>query len=218
VDIYIASSEFSRQKFVQGGLPAKKIQVKPNFVAETSASPELLGQYALVLGRLSREKGLGVLLSAWKKLSDIPLMIIGDGPLRDSILERIQNQPLVNYLGYLARGSLQEMMRSARMIILPSVCYENFPIVVAEASALGIPVIASRLGTMAEVVRDGESGLLFNPGDAEDLAAKVRWLWDHIDESARMGRLARLEYEQKYTPERNYQLLMKIYSKAMRGS
>lgn len=98
---------------------------------------------------------------------------------------------------------------------MPSLYYEGFPLVLAESFSCGTPVIVSRLGAMAEIVEDGKTGLLFTPGDAEDLAAKVEWAWNHPAEMAEMGKAARREYEEKYTAERNYQMLMEIYQKAI---
>jgi glycosyltransferase involved in cell wall biosynthesis len=87
---------------------------------------------------------------------------------------------------------------------------------ILDAFRLGVPVIVSRLGSMMELVREGETGLLFTLGDAADLAAKVKWLWFHPEDAERMGRIARLEYEQKYTSERNYEMLMEIYEHAIK--
>ena len=123
----------------------------------------------------------------------------------------------MEYLGYLDQESLRKSIQHAKFVIIPSVCYENFPMTILEAFVSSTPVIASRMGALGELVRDGETGLLFNPGDPVDLAAKVGWLWNHPEESARMGRNARKEYENKYTPERNYQMLIGIYEKAMAG-
>jgi glycosyltransferase involved in cell wall biosynthesis len=217
VDVYIALSEFSRRKFIQGGLPAAKIVVKPNFVSEPPGLPAAPGDYMLYLGRLSEEKGLKTLLAAWDQVGAISLKIIGDGPLRGLVENFVVDRPMVDYLGYRDPNTARDTLRGARAVIVPSVCYENFPLAIAEAFACGIPVAASRLGAMAELLDDGRTGLFFSPGDAGDLASKVRWLWDHPGDCARMGIAARTEYEKKYTPERNYELLLEIYSKAMSG-
>lgn len=106
-------------------------------------------------------------------------------------------------------------METARYLVLPSICYENSPRTIVEAYASGLPVIASRLGSLADIVKDGVTGLLFRPGDAGDLAEKLAWAEAHPEEMMRMGRAARAEYEAKYTPERNYELLMDIYEDAI---
>lgn len=217
VDVYIALTEFARRKFMEGGLPAEKIVVKPNFVHPDPGPGEGKGGYALFVGRLSPEKGVRTLLRAWERLKGIPLKIVGDGPLRAEMEDLVRGGGLegVEMLGRRPREEVLGLMREAGVLVFPSECYENFPMTVAEAFACGLPVVASRLGAMAGIVEDGRTGLLFAPGDAEDLAAKVAWLFSHPEELARMRREARAEYEAKYTAERNYQLLMEIYGQAL---
>jgi glycosyltransferase involved in cell wall biosynthesis len=106
-------------------------------------------------------------------------------------------------------------MKDAKFLVLPSQCYENFPMSIVEAFAYGVPVICSRLAAMEEIVTDGRTGLHFTPGDSEDLAAKVEWAWAHPREMQEMGRGARAEYEAKYTAQRNYEMLMEIYAKVI---
>lgn len=216
VSVYIALSEFSRRKFIEGGLPAAKIAVKPNFVACDPGARDSTGEYVLFVGRLSREKGPELLLRAWKKLRlAIPLRIVGDGPLRDELEREVVGLNNVAFDGTLERALVRDFMKHARFLVLPSQCYENFPSVIAEAYACGVPVVAPRLGAMAEIVRDGVTGLHFEPCSTEDLAAKVEWAWAHPVSMEEMGRAARAEFEAKYTAERNYQLLMEIYEQAL---
>ena len=214
VDMFIATSEFSRQKFIQGGLTAEKIVVKPNIIKQTENTRNENKGYVLFVGRLSVEKGINVLLDAWGQLPDIPVNIIGDGPLRAFIEEYVENRTSVTYLGFVSALRKNELMQGAHFLIFPSTCYENFPMTIIEAFSLGLPVIAPKLGSMLEVVHDSKTGLFYSPGDASDLALKVRWLWEHPDECAEMGRNARREYEEKYTADRNYQMLMDIYTRA----
>lgn len=217
VDIYIALTEFARRKFIQAGLPAKKLVVKPNFVYPDPGMRKGDGRYALFVGRLSPEKGMQTLLQAWQCLKGIPLEIIGDGPLMGEVQAFVQTQKLecVEVLGRRDREEVLALMKGARCLVFPSEWYECFPVTIAEAFACGAPVIASRLGAMAEVVEDGRMGLHFTPGDPEDLAAKVEWAWRHPREMVEMGREARQEYEEKYTAEQNYRKLMEIYQIAM---
>jgi len=246
VDCYIALTEFARRKFIEGGLPAEKIVVKPNFVypdpmarnqpsaisGQHSATgnpqssipnpesripnPESRPRYALFVGRLSEEKGLRTLVAAWKRLGNrLPLRVVGDGPLRAELEARVGQRGLsgVTFHGHLTPDHLTPVMKSARFLVFPSEGYETFGRVAVEAFACGVPVIASRLGAMQEIVEDGRTGLHFTPGDADDLAAKVEWAWTHPTEMQEMGRAARAEYEFKYTAERNYRMLMDIYRK-----
>jgi glycosyltransferase involved in cell wall biosynthesis len=218
VTVYIALSEFARTKFIEGGLPGSRIAVKPNFVAgdfKPRASP---GQYAVFAGRLSEEKGVQVLLSAWRMLqSAIPLRIVGDGPLLEKVSREIREslRPWVELTGRRTREEVRLLMREAKFLISPSICYEHSPLAVAESFASAVPVIASRLGSLAEIVQDGVTGLHFEAGNPEALAAKVDWAWNHQEEMARMGRAARVEYEAKYTPSKNYEILVGIYRKAL---
>jgi glycosyltransferase involved in cell wall biosynthesis len=219
IDFYIAISEFARKKFLQGGLQSDKLVVKPNFIEFPTQNHDYDRNYAFYAGRLSIEKGVRILVDAWKSHvpSNILLRIAGEGPEREMVIQLISQKENSEYLGYLGKESLRITIQKAKFVIVPSVCYETFSMSILEAFVSSTPVIASRIGALAELVRDGETGLLFNPGDPIDLAEKVGWLWNHPGESARMGRNARKEYEDRYTPERNYQMLIGIYEKAMAG-
>jgi glycosyltransferase involved in cell wall biosynthesis len=221
VAAYIALSEFARQKFVEGGLPGERIFVKPNFVHPDPGPKKTPGDYALFVGRLSAEKGVQILLQAWQRLSRrIPLFIVGDGPLREEISSLKQRAGLaqVTLLGSIPGQEVLDWMRGARFLVCPSLWFEGFPLAVAEAFASAVPVIASRIGSLAEIVQHARTGLLFTPGDSEDLAVRVEWAWEHGEQIEQMGRLARLEYERKYTAERNYRSLMRIYDEVLEGN
>jgi glycosyltransferase involved in cell wall biosynthesis len=220
VNLYIALSEFSRGKFIEGGLPSQTICVKPNFVSDLGPRSEN-GGYAVYVGRLSPEKGPELLQRAWKNGNiSVPLKILGDGPLRPTLEAKSEQLHLthITFEGWVERSRALEFIKRALFLIFPSTCYENFPVAIAEAYSCGVPVIASRLGAIAEIVRDRVTGILFEPGNAEDLAAKVEWAWSHPGELRQMGKAARAEYEGKYTPERNYEILMRIYQKAIHGN
>ena len=215
VDVYIALTEFARKKFVQGGLPEEKIVVKPNFVHPDPGDGEHKGNFALFVGRLSAEKGIRIMLSAWRLLKSVPLKIVGDGPLMSEVKAQIEREQLaIEVLGRRPREEVFSLMRQASFLLFPSEWYEGFPVTIAEAFACGLPVLTSRLGAMAELVEDGQIGLLFEPGNPEDLAARVAWAWTHPEEMRRMGNAARQEFEEKYTAEKNYQMLMQIYEQA----
>jgi glycosyltransferase involved in cell wall biosynthesis len=153
-----------------------------------------------------------VVLRAWRADPDLPrLWLLGEGPLREAVEEVALNLPTVSYSGFVSRERMAEAFRSSSMLIFPSIWYEGFPMVILEAMANGLPIIASRMGAMAEVVRDGQTGLLFEPGNHADLATKVRWLQTRPADARRMGHAARLLYESEYTPERNLNQLLEIY-------
>ena len=211
---YLALTEFARDKFVENGIPAEKIHVKPNFVYPDPGERSASGSFALFAGRLTEEKGVATLLAAWSRLAKpIPLEIVGDGPLRRDLESQTEKMGLqqVTFRGRLSVSETRARMKQAALLIVPSVWYEAFSLNIAEAFACGTPVLCSRLGAMRENVADQRTGLHFTPGDAADLAEKVEWAWGHSRELAEMGKEARREYERRYTPETNYSLLMKIY-------
>jgi glycosyltransferase involved in cell wall biosynthesis len=219
VDVYIALNEFSRQKFIEGGLPQDRIVVKPNFVYPDPGPGCGQGGYTVCVGRLAPEKGVETLLRAWKELGQtIPLKIIGDGPLAALVKSAAAENRGIVWLGKQALETVYELIGDAAFLVLPSQCYENFPRVISEAFAKGTPVIASNLGAMARVVEHGRTGLLFEPGVSNDLAAQVRRLLGDSRELQRMRQAARQEYEANYTAESNYRTLMSIYERAQAAS
>lgn len=208
---YIALNNFARNKYVEGGLPADRFRIKPNFVASSARPTWEQRSGGMYVGRLSSEKGLDVLAQAVRLAPAAAVDVIGSGPLealaRDAFGERL--------LGFRPLEEIMARMGTAQFMVLPSICYENSPRTIVEAFACGLPVIASRLGALIDIVRDGETGLLFNPGDPADLAAKMTWAAANPEQMKRMGQAARTEYEAKYTPERNYDLLIDIYEDAI---
>jgi len=215
---YIAVSEFVRRKFIEGGVPAQRITVKPNPVHPDPKPKNHPGSYAHYVGRLAEEKGLRVMLAAWAMArSCIPLRIAGDGPLREEMAAEIEAKRLesVELLGHVSPGEVVTLLHGARFLVVPILWFEPFGLVAVEAFACAVPVIASRLGSMADTVADGENGLHFAPGDAAELAEKVEWAWTHPAEMEAMGRKARADYESKYTAEQNYSMLMEIYRQVL---
>jgi glycosyltransferase involved in cell wall biosynthesis len=165
------------------------------------------------VGRLAKEKGIDTLARAWRGLGDIPLQVVGDGPLNET--EWPQG---VTWLGSVERERVMALMQNARVLVFPSTWYECAPMTIVEAFACGLPVIASNLGSIPEFVTHGRTGLLFKPGDSEDLARQARWAFDHPEDLRAMRANARREYETKYTAEHNYKMLMAIYEMAMENS
>src|SRR5262249_2273262 len=174
VDVYIALSGFSRDKLITGGVPDHRIVVKPNFVFPDPGPGKGTGDYALFVGRLSAEKGVETLLQAWEGLTGrVTLKIVGDGPMKELVQEAASRDSRIQWLGSQPSESVYALMGEALFLVLPSRCYENFPRVVVEAFAKGTPVLASKLGAMAEIIDDGRTGLHFEPGDPIDLVAKI---------------------------------------------
>jgi glycosyltransferase involved in cell wall biosynthesis len=211
VDRYIALNAFCRDKYIAGGLPAEKFSIKPNFadIAELPGSAPRAG--GLFVGRLSEEKGLDVLIAAMAGLPAVAMTVVGGG----DGAERAQRHFGAGFLGFRDLAAILPLMRGARYLVVPSICYENFPRTIVEAFACGLPVIASRLGSLIDIVEHGRTGLLFDVGDSADLAKTIAWAEAHPERMAEMGRAARAEYEARYTAESNYQLLMEIYQHAI---
>ena len=208
---YIALNEFCRHKFIEGGLPADRIVVKPNCVEFPSPGIDHnLRVGFLFVGRLSPEKGISVLAGAASK-TKANLRVVGTGP-EANVLTGLP--PTVVRLGALSSEAVMKEMTGARALVMPSISYEGVPRTLVEAFACGLPVIASRIGSLAELINDGVNGLLFNPGDSIDLAEKINWANGNSEAMANMGIAARETFEKHYTPARNYELLMDIYRAA----
>lgn len=216
VDKFIVISQFAMNKFIQGGLPAEKLALKSNFLHSVPEPGEGKGGYAVYVGRLSIEKGLGVLLEAWRRLDrQIPLKILGDGPMAGLVTEAAREMPEIEWLGRRPSHEVYEIVGNAAFLVFPSEWYETFGQVAIEAFAKGTPVIASNIGAIPELVQPERNGLLFRPSDPTDLAAKIDWLLAHPQKLAQMRLTARAEFESKYTADRNYQQLIEIYQSVL---
>ena len=220
IDLYIALTEFSRQKFIDGGLAADKIAVKPNFVDPDPGVGIGQGQFVLFVGRLTDEKGIPTLLKAWKQLGERPgisLKVIGDGPLRQEVIDAAREIPGVEYVGRRRPEEVYAMMGEARMLMFPSQWFEGQPRTIIESLAKGTPVIAARLGSMPELVDHGHTGLLFEAGNHVDLAEQAECLLNDSQACQRMRAGARAQFESHYTAARNYEALIQCYQRARRG-
>jgi glycosyltransferase involved in cell wall biosynthesis len=217
IGAFIALSEFARAKFIACGLPAERILVKPNFLARTPPPPRPDAGYGLFLGRLSREKGVETLLRALRDVP-YPTKIVGDGPLRAELEARREEWGMrhVEFTGQLPWSECQELLSRASFLVVPSICYENFPMVIAEAYACGRPVLASRIGALPELVDHGRTGLLFAAGDAAELADSLRRLAGDPASRRAFGEHARRACEARFGPARNFELLMGAYRQAMK--
>jgi glycosyltransferase involved in cell wall biosynthesis len=213
VDRYIALTNFGRDKFVEAGFPAERIEVKPNFMADPGAPPsdrERSG--VLYVGRLSPEKGVSILLQACRQL-DCTLRIVGTGP--DLPALKAQAGDKVSFLGALDRTSVLAEMARARVVVAPSIWFEGFGIVVVEAFACGTPVIASRLGALAEIVEDGVTGALVPPNDPVQLSDQLAAFLSNPGLTSRLGNAARRVFLERYTPAVSLKRLGDIYANAV---
>ena len=215
VDRFIALSNFAKMKLIEGGLPAAKIVVKPNFLDyDPGFRPGGLGYFAFV-GRLAEQKGISILLKCWRECPDLPLLrIVGSGPLEGSVRELSESLHNVEYLGPRNAEEVRQIMGGAEALLCPSLGYEGMPLVVIEAMAVGTPVIASRLGSYVEMIAHGKSGMLFDIDDPQALPACIRQvLRDQM--LAGMREEARKGFESRYTGQANFKMLQKIYEDAI---
>jgi glycosyltransferase involved in cell wall biosynthesis len=215
VDIYVALTEFAREKYIAGGLPAERIVVKPNFVHPSPLAGQGGGEYAVFVGRLSPEKGISTLLEAWKSPKIVlPLRIIGEGPLENSVRAAAATCHQIQYMGSRSPVQVLDAMRQAEFLVFPSEWYEGMPRVVIEAFAVGTPVIASNIGAAASMVVPGRNGLHFPPGDVATLRQLLESHACNLSELRAMRRGARLSFESHYTGQANADLLLSVYRKA----
>lgn len=212
-DRIIALSEYARGVFIRAGFPEDRVVVNPLFAEPVEPHDTPREHSALFVGRLSEEKGAHILLKAWETLPDIPLRVVGDGPLADRL--KAQAPGHVVFLGRLDRTGVQAEMRRAAFQIMPSICNEMVGTVIIEGYAAGLPSITARVGGPAEFVRDGETGLHFESGNARDLADKVRWAATHPDAMSGMGRAGHALYQQRFTAQTHLATLERIYAEAV---
>lgn len=210
---YIVLNEFCRKKFISCGLSERKISVKPNFIEIPDSDTQNNRMGGLYVGRLASEKGIKILADALSR-SIVPFKTIGVGPEA----HLLQGLPQITMSRSVPREKVFEAMRNAKYLVMPSIWYETFGLVMIEAFACRLPVIASDIGAMAELVEDGKTGLLFKTGDATDLAKKIKWADVHHDEMLKMGDAARKRYEQTFTSDKNYKQLLDIYENLTNNS
>jgi glycosyltransferase involved in cell wall biosynthesis len=215
VDAFIAPSEHARSIFISGGIPRRRLHVKPNFTPDPGLPTRRpsSSRSIVYVGRLAPEKGLRTLVAAWARsgaASSAELCIIGDGP-EGTYLRSFQPATGLVFKGPQDAAGVREAIENARAVVVPSLCFETFGNSVIEAYAGGRPVIASDLGALGDLVKDGSTGLKFAPGDEAGLARCLARIVDEPDLPDRLGVNARSEYASQFTPERNFQMLMKIY-------
>lgn len=215
VALYLALTSFQRTLLVSGGFPAELIRVLPNFIEPDPGAGIGARAGILYVGRLSEEKGIVPMVRA-AALEPGLVRVVGDGPLLPLVQEAAAAGH-VDYAGHLARPAVQAELRQALALVLPSICFEGFPMVVAEAYSTGTPIIGSRIGSVAELIEDGVTGLLVEPNDAHNLADRIRWARDHPEEMRRMGVNARRKYEAEYRGQSHLAALTDAYAWARSG-
>jgi glycosyltransferase involved in cell wall biosynthesis len=222
VDAFVALTEFQRQKIVEAGLPGDSVHVKPPcYPYPPSPLPWNNREHtAVFIGRNSPEKGLRFLIDAWMKWGlDAPVLeVIGEGWENLTLeikaaVRRLNGR--IRFAGQLPFEEAQASLSRARLLILPSISFEGFPMVILEAFALGVPVAASRIGSLPCIVDDGEVGVLFDPGAPDKLLHVIRALWEDKRALEATGRAARLKFERAFSSAMNCNTLMRIYEDAI---
>jgi len=216
VDAFRAPSAMVKHKLAAAGLPAERIHVVHNYLTDDPGVGAGGGGYAMFAGRLAADKGIDTLLRAWSEMSEpMALKIAGDGPLAGEVRRAAAADRRIEWLGWRSGDELQELIGNAECLLVPSVFHEAFGRVVIEAYAKGTPVIASRRGALPELIEDGATGYLFEPGDSSGLLAKLRLLMADAARRAEMRRRSRQRFEEQFTGERGYEGLMELYGKAL---
>ncbi len=213
VTLYVPPSEFVRKRMINAGFPHERIVVIPNTVSiHEFAGREQHDKYIAYVGRISPEKGVDTLLKAAAK-TRIPVKIAGDNSQMPELAAMAPSN--ARFTGLLSRDQVTEFYRNAQFSVVPSTCFETFGLVAAEAMSHGLPVIASKIGALPEIVEDGVTGFLFDPGNAEELAGRMRLLWENPDLCRKMGDAARDKVIREYGENLYYRRLLDIYNRAI---
>jgi glycosyltransferase involved in cell wall biosynthesis len=218
IDVYVSPSHFLKNKLVEAGFPGEKIQVKSHFINTDELTPaEGFDDYSVFMGRSAKEKGIFFLLDVFKELPDLKLKIIGSGPCHQELKDLVEQNNLVNVeiSGFEGTEKRFQILKRAMFMIFPSNWYENFPFTLIESLSLGIPVIASRIGGIPEVIKDGVNGLLFQSGNTAQLKEKISILVGDREKLLQMRIKAREIAEKNYSQEQGYKALLEIYNRCV---
>jgi glycosyltransferase involved in cell wall biosynthesis len=217
VSVLMVMTPFGKEKLLQAGFREDQIVIAPNPVSRRdAASSPRKGKYVAFAGRVNPEKGVDVFLAAAARMPDIPFKVAGDGTVWAEMRARATHN--VEFLGRLGFNDLLAFYRLSRVLVVPSLCFEQFGMVAVDAMSLGVPVIASRIGGLPYLVDDGITGSLFEPGNPEDLAMHVRRLWEDDQLCYRMGKAARQKVMREYSEDAYFHTLMAVYQTAIRLS
>lgn len=215
VDCFLVLTEFQRRLLVAGGLPSRKVRIVENSLVEDPGVGDGDRHGVLFVGRLSIEKGIAPLIDAARQAPG-KLTVVGDGPMRP-LVERAGRDGWLNYRGPLSKAAVLDALRAAVAVVCPSLWFEGMPMVILEAYATATPVIASRIGSLEDLVDDGRTGTLIPAGNPDALADSIEWALGHAEEMRSMGRAARRRYDARYAPERHLHALLETYIAVRRG-
>jgi len=216
VTLFACLTDFQRQRLIAEGYPPDRLRVLPNMCPATDRSdavPDCDGSFVAYVGRISPEKGIEVLLSVAERLQCVPFRLAGSYDAMPQLVDKASAN--VSFLGNLDTKQLAEFYGGSRFLVVSSRCFEGFPMTIVEAMTHGKAVVAPRIGGIPEIVDDGSTGLLFEPGNSDDLAEKVRYLWASPKLCKRMGQAGREKALREYSPEGYYMRLMALYDEAV---
>ena len=217
IDRYICLNDNQIRLLTDVGFDENKIVKKYNFVADAAevalsgGSLDLPERYVVFYGRIGEEKGIRILQRIWERLPDIPLVVMGGGPLEEEFAAWADTMKQVHFLGYTKREKCLSIVKNAEFVAFPSIWYEGCSMVEIEAQSMSKPLIATDLGFSGEAIEQGWNGYKVPLGDVDGFCEYIRKMWNDPAEIARMGSNARQDYVAKYQPEDNYQQLMDIY-------
>lgn len=219
IDVIISPSEFNKNKLETYGAKSKQNISLPNFVYDIDTSKNEIGDYAFYLGRLSAEKGILNIIKSIGECENAKLIIAGDGPYKDEIVNYISQNKLenkVSLVGYLNQEQAQEYLTKCRCLIFPSICYENCPYSILEAMAAGKPIVASDIGGISELVKDDVNGYLYKFANTDELTEKMKKIFESDEIVKRLSNNSKELYKQKYSAQRYYENLMNIYNSVIK--
>ena len=217
IDKYIWLNENQIKLLTEIGFDEKKIVKKYNFVPDAEANLKpvkvdgLPKRYAVFYGRIGEEKGVRLLMQMWNRITDIPLVVMGGGPLEEEFKNWADTKENVFFLGYTEHNKCLAIVNGGEFVVFPSIWYEGCSMVEIETESLGKSLIATDLGFSAEAIQEGVNGYKVPLGSVDGFIKKIEELWNNPEMCKRMGENARTDYEEKYMPEDNYSQLIKIY-------
>lgn len=218
IDKYICLNDNQINLLKEIGFDKSKIIKKYNFVPDLTgylqdvSLLELPERYVVFYGRIGEEKGIKILMEIWNKITEIPLVVMGGGPLEEEFRKWAAKKEKVYFLGYTDHYRCLSIVRNAEFVVFPSIWYEGCSMVEIETMSLGRGLIATDLGFSVEAIKDGYNGYKIPLNDVDAFISKIKELWDNPDLCNEIGENARQEYTNKYTPDQNYEQLMDIYN------